>query len=81
MQPISLLPSISKIFENVMTSQLIEYFTSNNLFCLQQFSFRLRRSTELSALKLVNNVLTEMDNFNTPIHIYIDLSILRRMTF
>ena len=26
-RPISLLPSISKIFENVMTSQLMEYFT------------------------------------------------------
>ena len=36
-RPISLLPSISKIFEHVMTSQLMEYFTSKNLFCLQQF--------------------------------------------
>ena len=57
-----------------MTSQLIEYFTSNNLFCLQQISFRLGHSTELAALKLVNHVLTEMDNFNIPINIYIDLS-------
>ena len=33
-RPISLLLSISKIFEHVMTSQLMEYFTSRNLFCL-----------------------------------------------
>ena len=39
---ISLLPSI---FEHVMTSQLMEYFTSNNLFCLQQFGFRPGHST------------------------------------
>ena len=31
-RPISLLPSISKIFEHVMTSQLMEDFTSKNLF-------------------------------------------------
>ena len=72
--PISLLPSISKIFEHVMTSQLMEYFTSKNLFCLQQFGFRPGHSTELAALKLVNHIITEMDNCNIPTNIYIDLS-------
>ena len=57
-----------------MTSQLMEYFTSNNLFCLQQFGFRAGHSTELAALKLVNHVITKMDNFNIPTNIYIDLS-------
>ena len=33
-RPISLLPSISKIFENVMAAQLVDYFTTNNLFCI-----------------------------------------------
>ena len=73
-RPISLLPSISKIFEHVMTSQLMEYFTSKNLFCLQQFGFRPGHSTELAALKLVNHVISEMDNCNIPTNIYIDLS-------
>ena len=73
-RPISLLPSISKIFEHVMTSQLMEYFISKNLFCLQQFGFRPGHSTELAALKLVNHVITEMDIFNIPTNIYIDLS-------
>ena len=73
-RPISLLPSISKIFEHVMTSQLMEYFTSKNLFCLQQFGFRPGHSTELAALKLVNYIITEMDNCNIPTNIYIDLS-------
>ena len=51
-RPISLLPSISKIFEQVMAAQLIDYFTSNNLFCIQQFGFGLGYSTELAALTL-----------------------------
>ena len=71
---ISLQPSISKAFEYVMTSQLMEYFTSKNLFCLQQFGFKPGHSTELAALKLVNHVIIEMDNFNLPTNIYIDLS-------
>ena len=52
----------------------MEYFTSNNLFCLQEFGFRPGHSTELAALKLVNHLITEMDNFNIPTNIYIDLS-------
>ena len=32
------------------------------------------QSTELAALKLVNHVITEIDNFNIPTNIYIDLS-------
>ena len=53
----------------------MEYFTSNNLFCLQQFGFRPGHSIELAALKLVNHVvITEKDSFNAPTNIYIDLS-------
>ena len=48
-RPNSLFPSISKIFERVMTSQLMEYFTLKDLFSLQQFGFRPGHSTELAA--------------------------------
>ena len=34
-RPISVLPVISKIFENVMLTQLVEYFTTNNLLSCQ----------------------------------------------
>ena len=72
--PISLLPSISKIFENVMAAQLMDYFTTNNLFCIQQFGFRPGHSTELAALKLANHLIAELDNCKIPTNIYIDLS-------
>ena len=52
----------------------MEYFTSNNQFCLEQFGFRQGQFTELVALKLVNDVITEVDNFNISTNIYIDLS-------
>ena len=62
-RPIPLLPSNSKIFENVMAAQLVDYFTTNNLFCIQQFGFRPGHSTELAALWLTNHLITEIDNY------------------
>ena len=57
-----------------MAEQLVDYFTTNNLSCIQQFGFRPRHSTELAALKQANHLITEMDNFKVPTNIYIDLS-------
>ena len=48
---ISVLPTISKLFENAMQTQLMEYFTSHNLLASQQYGFRSNRSTELAALE------------------------------
>ena len=56
-RPMSLLRSISKVFEHVITSQLMEYFITKSV-CLQQFGFRPGHSTEIAALKLVNHVIS-----------------------
>ena len=73
-RPISLLPSTSKIFENVMAAQLVDYSTTNNLFRIQQFGFRPGHSTDLAELRLANHLITEMDNCNVPTNIYIGFS-------
>ena len=73
-RPISLLPSLSKIFERVIFDQLLDYFTNNNLLCLDQFGFRPGHSTELAALRLVDHLITQMDSCRVPTNIYIDLS-------
>ena len=73
-RPISLLPSLSKIFERVIFDQLLGYFTNNNLLCLDQFGFRPGHSTELAALRLVDHLITQMDRCKIPTNIYIDLS-------
>ena len=57
-----------------MTSQLMEYFTSKNRFCLQQFGSKTGHSTELAALKLMNHIITQMDTGNITINICVDLS-------
>ena len=73
-RPISLLPSLSKIFERVIFDQLLDYFTNNNLLCLNQFGFRSGHCTELAALRLVDHLITQLDSCRVPTNIYIDLS-------
>ena len=73
-RPISLLPSLSKIFEYVMFDQLLHYFTENNLLSMEQYGFRPGHSTVLLVVRLVDLVTSKMDNNLIPINIYIDLS-------
>ena len=50
-RPIALLPSLSKIFEQVMFDQLLAYLSNNNLLDMNQFGFRPGHSTEISCFK------------------------------
>ena len=73
-RPISLLPTISKIFERVIHDQMYEYFNEFNLLAEQQYGFRKKHSTEYAAIKLIDHVSKQMENGKTPGNLYIDLS-------
>ena len=44
-----------------MHTQLLEYFTENNLFSSQQYGFRPNRSTELATLELIDRNIHHMN--------------------
>ena len=48
-RPISLLSSISKVFERIVFNQLYQYLDVNNLLFDSQYGFRKQHSTELAA--------------------------------
>ena len=73
-RPISLLPSLSKIFEKVIYQQLYAYFENSNQFFKGQYGFRKGHSTEMASLELADRILSFMDNGDTPIGIFLDLS-------
>ena len=73
-RPISILPAISKIIEKVIYGQMYYYFSQNKLFCDSQYGFRHGQSTELAALELVDRINTVLDNNETPISIFLDVS-------
>ena len=73
-RPISLLPSMSKIFEKVILEQLFTYLEDNNLIYRHQYGFRKHHSTEYAALHIVDYLYYTLDLKKIPINLYLDLS-------
>jgi hypothetical protein len=73
-RPISILPSISKILERVIHSQLSTYLSTNKLLTTSQFGFRLNSSTVNATAKFTDNVLKSMDDGKVTGAIFLDLA-------
>ena len=73
-RPISLLSSVSKVFEKAAYGQLYEYFSSHALFYDSQYRFRKYHSTELAALELIDRIHKEIDENEIPFSVFLDLS-------
>ena len=73
-RPVSLLPSVSKVFERIMYNQMYDYFTQLKIFYKGQYGFRQYHSTELATLELVDRITYVMDRNMLPLNIYLDLS-------
>ena len=73
-RPISILPAVSKVFEKVMSNQLIKYFQNSKLFYSSQYGFRQGHSTELAILENVERITSNLENGKNPLNIFLDLS-------
>ena len=73
-RPISILPSLSKVFEKVVYKQLYDYFVSNHLFYTSQHGFKTLHSTETAALEFIDKIFKFLDSGKLPLSIYLDLS-------
>ena len=56
---------------NIRLSYMI---IENNLLSMEQYGFRPGHSTELTVVILVDHLISQMDNYATPINVYVDLS-------
>ena len=73
-RPISLLPSISKLFEKIVFIQLTEYLKQNKLLFEGQYGLRENHSTELATIEVMDRVISALDEKKLPLTIYMDLS-------
>ncbi len=73
-RPISILPSVSKIFERVIHKQLSSYLENNNLLTKTQYGYRNRHSTEFASMELLDRIYSHMEQSHIPIAIFLDLS-------
>ena len=75
-RPISLLPTISRIFETAIYSQLYEYIEHHHVINDSQYGFEKAHSTVYTATELIDRLTYKLDNNKIPFSIYniIDLS-------
>ena len=73
-RPISFLPIVAKIAEKCVHTQLIHYLESNTFLSAKQFGFRQNRSTELAAVKFIDDIRLEVDRGNLVGAVFLDLS-------
>ena len=72
-RPISVLPTISKIFEKAIHEQVYTYFNKHSLLSERQSGFRPGHSTLTCLTELVENILDNMDNSQITGAIFLDL--------
>ena len=73
-RPISLLPTISKIFEKLMYARLIEFIKKHNILYENQFGFQSGMSTEYAVNALLNNIVETLENKEYGVCILLDFA-------
>jgi hypothetical protein len=73
-RPISLLTSLSKILEKVVHKRTYAFLNSTNIFHASQYGFRSGRSTVNAITEFMKNVLTSLENKESVISVFLDLS-------
>ena len=72
-RPISNLPFLSKILEKVILHKLLSHLQENNLSNPFQSAYRAGCSTETVLLRIVNDILSALDNDNISVLLLLDL--------
>ena len=72
-RPISLLSSISKILEKIVSIKLVNHLDFNKLISPRQFGFQKNKNTEQNLLNVINFISNELNKGNFCIGIFLDL--------
>lgn len=72
-RPISVLPSISKIFEKIIFNRLDNFLKSVNFFYHKQYGFRNKSNTLTACIDLVTKLKRKIDKKQICLGIFIDL--------
>ena len=72
--PISNLSYISKLTEKAVFQQLNKYLSTHELYPKLQSAYRKHHSTETALLKVINDILVNMNNQHVSLLVLLDLS-------
>ena len=71
-RPISILPTLSKVFERTMYNRLVSFLNSNNILDNNQYGFRKGRSTAQAIMNNLEFVYSSLDIGKTVLSIFLD---------
>ena len=72
-RPISVVPTIARIFEKLLYNQLYDYLTVNKILGDEQYGFRSLHSTAMALGKMSNQWSVNMDNGNLSAVVFLDI--------
>ena len=72
-RPISVIPTVARLFERLIYNQIYDYLTNNNLLNSKQYGFRSLHSTALALSESTNHWLLDMGNGKMNTVIFLDI--------
>ena len=72
-RPISLLLTLSKIFEKIIAKKMMKFMNKNNIFTDFQFGFKTNNLTELAVTSIYDKVLQNLDDKKVTCSIFLDI--------
>uniref|UniRef100_A0A8K9UW94 Reverse transcriptase domain-containing protein n=1 Tax=Oncorhynchus mykiss TaxID=8022 RepID=A0A8K9UW94_ONCMY len=73
-RPISILPCLSKVFESQVNKQITDHFESHRTFSAMQSGFRAGHGCTSATLKVLNDIITDIDKRQYCAAVFIDLA-------
>ena len=73
-RPISLLPTLGKLFEKVISTRVIKFLDKSNILSKHQFGFRAKFSTEHAITDIHEKLLKNLDSGLSSCAIFLDLA-------
>ena len=73
-RPVALLCILSKVFEKIMYSRLLEFLENYQILYKNQFGFRKKHSTYMALMILVDKITKSLENGEFVIGIFLDFS-------
>lgn len=73
-RPISVLTALSKIFEKLLNSRLMNFLIQENILSDSQFGFQPKKSTQDAVTRLTNHIVSHVDQKKKCIGTFLDLT-------